>query len=407
MKTVYVFGAGASFASPNVHAETDTKNPLDKAFWVAAKRLSLLDTNSYLSKFLQVAYGDLSNLDKVGMEEVYTFVDNFISILEMGGLSQFDHLDDKDDLRRPIALLSSVEKHEKLLLIVNALNEVLGMAHSQTSLKFLQFFRHIEKELIELIYNVFLKINSQWNCTLHNKFIEKILPANANSTIISFNYDLLLDNAFMSRGMTANVDFSYYIWLHQYGNVGGFEGERKTIYADFRKPYAPQDKIELLKLHGSLNWFALLNHATLQPEADMFAGTGKENIAVNTPYDLYLNGGAQYNKYNVLLQRALIAPILEKLKKFKSTFSFESLWTRALEKLSQAEKIVFIGYSLPPADYLAKWLFRMGYTLNSNKNLAIQIVNPEQSVESECQKIYFAAKFQARINSFSDFIASL
>jgi len=405
MKTVYVFGAGASHASPNVHVETKTKYPLDKGFWLAVDNLKLLNEKTYLFKFLQIVYGEKNNLNNVGMEEVYTFVDNIISILEMGGLAQFDHLDDKDDLRRPIALSTYYENHHELLTIIDEFNEKSGTEHFQTSLKYMNFFRGIEKELIELIYKAFQSIKPDWNCSLHNKFIDKILSGEAETSIISFNYDLLLDQTLMGRGLTANIDFSYYIWLHQYSQIGG--NDNKDIFAIFRKAYIPNDKIELLKLHGSLNWFVLLNHANLQPEADMYAIAGKENIQVNSYYNLHLSGGEAYNKSNVLLQRAIIAPVLEKLKKFKSTFSFESLWTRSLERLKEAEKIVFIGYSMPQADYLARWLFRMGYTLNPKKDLTVQVVNPCLEVEDEFKKIYSKAKFEPRVNGFQEYVDSM
>ena len=91
---------------------------------------------------------------------------------------------------------------------------------------------------------------------------------------------------------------------------------------------------------------------------------------------------------------------------------FECLWRKALDKLSKAKEIVFIGYSLPTTDFLANWLFKTGYLLNENKGkLCIKIVDKEdkhkklkkQCVLSKFKKIYSKEKINIYLDGFEEY----
>ena len=368
MKRVYVFGAGSSYASSN--NKEGIKNPLDKKFWNTVESLKLLKKkssgkDSWLYRFLTQFF---SEEIKVGMEDVYTFVDSFLSILSLGDVSKNpDHLNEYDG-GRPIALLKHLNENPDLKSLVGDFIVKIKKQDSSTSYKYLLFFEKIEQELIELIYNVFVSINGEsWDCKLHKDFIEKVVDKKDynQDTIISFNYDLLLDRAFSEHGLHPNEGFSYYLWLHKLSFIENNWRDKNHDFLTLEEnPFPPEDKLELLKLHGSLNWFSVNNSQTDEIENVFYKLIGNLNdLKTDKIYRLRLIN----ERGLVVPKRVLISPITDKLRKIKTQTYFEGLWRRAFEKLKDADEIVFIGYSLPPADYLAKWLFQTSIKLNSNQ----------------------------------------
>ena len=72
------------------------------------------------------------------------------------------------------------------------------------------------------------------------------------------------------------------------------------------------------------------------------------------------------------------------------------IWSRAAFYLKQARKIIFIGYSLPPTDYLAECLFR---TQTRTRNCVITVVNPatgqtKLELVKRCQSIFEGRKIR-------------
>ena len=86
----------------------------------------------------------------------------------------------------------------------------------------------------------------------YSTFVEKLLKRNGKHCIMSFNYDLLLEDVFTSRDY---LKYDGYKWLYpeelkwsyciNFNNVSG-------VPYDF--PQEEQARILYLKLHGSLNW---------------------------------------------------------------------------------------------------------------------------------------------------------
>ncbi|NQT29455.1 MAG: SIR2 family protein [Candidatus Saganbacteria bacterium] len=408
MKTVYVMGAGASTSSPNQDTATGKSNPVDSSFWQTVEELNLLNSFPLLNKFLDIIYCGRIGIGgiKIGMEAVYTLVDNYISILAMGEVGIYDHFDETDCFGRKISLIRHVKNNKDLWGAINAYSDAVNMANSQTTIKCLVYFRQIETELIELIYAVFFKINKGWNCPLHNNFLSNIIDKENEATIISFNYDLLIDGAFAQQKYIPNVDFSYYLWFHRFSGFLSRDLKHKEIIVRRIQREPPGDRIELIKLHGSLNWFVLMDKG--EPKHTYFQAIGDLEYVpeTNRVYSLRFEYEEGSQK-NLTLKRAIMPPILGKLKKFKDKISFESLWSRALEKLINCDEIVFVGYSLPVADFMAEWLFRTAYTLSSNKKNVVQIINPDPKVAERLGNIYFQANISNNFKDFNKYVESL
>lgn len=164
-------------------------------------------------------------------------------------------------------------------------------------------------------------------------------------TIISFNYDVSLDRELRSSG------------LWHLGDGYGFAVEHFQIGSP----------VQLLKLHGSINWFAILfkgsrGGSTFTPGQSLgtrpaFCDSDVNFLGYSGQSDrLFPKGGA-----------AAVPPIIlpTRCKQFCFDTSlgrewedfWTSLWDAAAEAMKQSSRIVICGYSLPEVDVRACSMF--------------------------------------------------
>ncbi len=149
-----------------------------------------------------------------------------------------------------------------------------------------------------------------------------------NAAIVSFNWDLVLDHKLFEDGL----DKTKY-------------GLSKTL----------GDGPILLKPHGSLNWY---KGKQLQPVADakkieIFHSKDEAKCvhAFLHPRNISSKTGKRYNPL-------IIPPTF--FKNFRPTI-FTRLWQNCTDILSTPNRIVFLGYSLPPSDLHAHFILRCGF----------------------------------------------
>ena len=152
-------------------------------------------------------------------------------------------------------------------------------------------------------------------------------------SIITFNYDLLLESILM---MTGNV--------HRYGIDGKKDNEQLV-----------------LKLHGSLNWGNCKKCGSVEVYGDL---TFAKDSPVSCP----------------LCKSDIISPLLIPPVIYKDSYYNEQPLVRksrslANEQLAQAKKIIFIGFSMAQDAYVAE-LFKLSLSMNPNDSLKCVIVNP-------------------------------
>jgi len=150
-------------------------------------------------------------------------------------------------------------------------------------------------------------------------FADKLWKRGIKSSIISFNYDLIIENEIKKIGRTINY--------HLYAT-----GKNKPFYLN-------KDGMSFLKLHGSLNWMWCPECGSISLKDEPMA--------------------QKYNRIRCLvkcggMKEGLIIP--PNINKTPYLESIDNLWKSADNKLSKANKIVIIGYSLPNSDYAAKEL---------------------------------------------------
>lgn len=167
---------------------------------------------------------------------------------------------------------------------------------------------------------------------------------NMRNTIITFNYDTILEKAFANLG----VPFDYRL------GKGAVNSSKVQALAE-GNDIIP---INLLKLHGSVNW----------------AGPSKGGeITVFDDYSDNLKEGRS---------AFLIPPTWRK----DFTGAMGNIWDNAVNALSEATRIIFMGFSMPPTDIHIKYLLAAGLQNNiSLRNLFF--FNPGKETEDNLFKI--------------------
>lgn len=192
-------------------------------------------------------------------------------------------------------------------------------------------------------------LNRAWKVPMYD-FIAKTLldrwgetSPSTKSTILSFNYDVLLEAA-LAR---TDIPFSY--GVKSLDNSGSSSSGNAESHL-------------LLKLHGSVNWAVPKHKRT-------------EISSFSDPDELIADG----------LVPALLPPTWRK----DSLTAFSAIWNQALDAISNATRIVVIGFSIPPTDFHFRYLLAAG--LRSNISLReIVFVDPSSSLLKERSNSIFA-----------------
>ena len=165
------------------------------------------------------------------------------------------------------------------------------------------------------------------------------------NTIITFNYDTVLEEAL--------ANWKTPFWY-------GFKP--RTVEFDASSKWArenPDDALPILKLHGSVNW--------ARPKR------ARGRVSVYGSYSDVLN----------IDGRVLLKPPTWR-KSFQGPLS--EVWNAAIQALSEATRVVIIGFSVPPTDVHFKFLLAAG--LQENISLgSIFCFNPDSRVEDNLFKM--------------------
>lgn len=314
-KTVYILGAGFSKpAKAPIQSEIveEILNLRKKYFGTKDKTIKgyLDDFEKFLENEL---YIDKADFKSIALEDVFTPIDRCI----IDGVS-FRSLDNK----------KLVELRERIYsLIIIAIKEKL---QNSTSHK-----KYIDKFAKFIVENMQPRMKDKQHDPL---------------AVISTNWDILLDNS-IKRAIEADnhngvVDYCCYISsLHDDDTI------KPGLWALGKGKY----NVKLLKIHGSMNWLNC-------PKCQRLYVAFYDKIA---EYGIYKDKNCSHCsrnfKENKTISTALRSNlIMPTFLKDLNNFQIKLIWQNCGVELSEASKIVFIGYSLPQADYeLRQLLSRM------------------------------------------------
>jgi hypothetical protein len=178
-------------------------------------------------------------------------------------------------------------------------------------------------------------------CSYHAAIVDMLEP---QDTIVSFNYDCVMDHA-LRVGAEGK-------WSAQYGY--GFPNARRVFghesWSALSAPVGYNKSINLLKLHGSLNWYPF-------PEEE--------------DGEIWLRERPYKQRGQKLYE--IVPP--EYVKVSGSRPIFQKLWANAELALRRARTLVLVGFSFTPTDLDVEALFRLA--MASNRGLVrVIIANP-------------------------------
>ncbi|GMV96221.1 MAG: hypothetical protein AMXMBFR83_05890 [Phycisphaerae bacterium] len=190
------------------------------------------------------------------------------------------------------------------------------------------------EDFLRLVFGIFSLLGRHSsNATGYDRLAGKL---ESGDTIITLNYDTLLDSALVRRG-----------WTPRYGYCLG-DSQRKFRWAPAPRP-GNLDKVSLLKLHGSVNWYVRGSYRELNR---VFAS--KPVLIAN----LRKNERTGYI-------RQIIPPIYGK---FFAHAHWRNLWDKAYRALLDSDVLVVIGCSLVDTDFHLRALLSRVSQLRKREN---------------------------------------
>lgn len=190
---------------------------------------------------------------------------------------------------------------------------------------------------------------------------EQAFP-NQSVAVISFNYDIALDFALYK----ANLGPNYVI----------------------EKAPQQNDGVDLLKLHGSLNWATEKNSKRIKPlhlsdymnhhRATGLEDRGKVNLPIGSHLLEYFTMRAPM-KFDVEPEPVIVPPSWNKAEYHHA---LSDIWACAANHLAEAESIFIIGYSLPETDSFFRHLYALG-SVGKSTLRRIFVYNPDDSGETD------------------------
>lgn len=183
------------------------------------------------------------------------------------------------------------------------------------------------------------------------KYVESIASKRMSDgkdqiSIITTNWDIILDNSIKKainhreheNKPLAVVDYCCYI-----SSLEDDESIKPGLYALGKGGY----NVKCLKLHGSMNWL----HC---PMCQRMYVKFEEKTMFNVAYCKHCKENHRLNDGDsIKLKGNLLLPTF---LKDLSNIQIQLVWQNAAIELSEASKIVFIGYSLPAADFEVRQL---------------------------------------------------
>ena len=223
-------------------------------------------------------------------------------------------------------------------------------------------------------------------------FVPRELPY---ATFITLNYDTLLDESLIGarsvEGHDEHVGADYCLMT----TTGRFTLNSDEDNLDHLRLYDfahSRSPVKLLKLHGSISW-------GFCPRCRMMVGPYKGAASQKL-------GGAQEKcpDHGIHLQTLIIPPSWGKDYR---VHSIQSVWERARIKLLEAERVVFIGYSLPEADQEVRYLLKTGLYREDEPPPFIYVVDQEGRSEAEKRYQRFFGELEYQPIAFRGYLSHL
>lgn len=207
--------------------------------------------------------------------------------------------------------------------------------NAENRVAFLRFSEAIAQILGERVNGVLTNDYPEWLLGLLSS------AHHTRATMITFNYDTLVECLVATpTGILGDPN--------QYGEV--WQGVSWTELTGDLPPWAPGssrlassqvESVRLLKLHGSLNWY-------WRPGDISGVSVARRRLPghFNQP-EPYTE---EQRRRDVPGRAPFVVPPAASKSDYYSNPITKEMWTQAAERLARAQRVVFMGYSLPPTD---------------------------------------------------------
>ncbi|OWY61367.1 hypothetical protein B7486_64155, partial [cyanobacterium TDX16] len=212
-------------------------------------------------------------------------------------------------------------------------------------------------------------------------------------SILTFNHDLLIESAVFALprrlGSTSLLD------LYDIPDQGTL-GEATTQETGVRKypirlprgAAGPKVPVKVRKLHGSLNWGFRTTLKDPSPDT-LFKSRRARQVFLDDSSkayaDLEFDQPGSKGRKTWYFWPLIVPPIYDKHSMTKGDL-LKDVWDAARSDLQSAERLVFLGYSFPDSDMLAKQMFRRGFSVNSGAD-RVYCINPDPSITGRLHEI--------------------
>ena len=346
-KTVYVIGAGFS-KGLNAPLQSEL---IKNIFELDTRELLTIEEELYSSckvkftKFLkEVLFIDTDGFNSITLEDIYTPIDRcIIDNVSFRTLNKME--------------LQELRQNINALLIMLLRHKLRNLPADNYADKFAKYLVNIKRQKDK-----------------------KSDPF----AILSLNWDIILDNALNNEIKSNEGVLDYCCFITPFTNgeniVPGLLARGKGKF-----------NVKLLKMHGSMNWLQC------QRCQRLFA-TFNEKIAIEEYITRPTCRLCKKNFENIttpdgggLLTSQLIMPTF--IKDFNNV-QLKLIWQNAGIELSEATKIVFMGYSFPAADFEMRQLLARFVRHSAN----IEVVLKERSTNaiSDCPESRYKSFFGKR-----------
>jgi len=195
--------------------------------------------------------------------------------------------------------------------------------------------------------------------------------------LMTFNQDLVIENEIHKRLRLRPL------WCLEHG-YGDFSSHAQLMTTSASSTFADHSttcdrgrRLRILKLHGSLNWQVRMNGR--RPSPRILSGDAAPPRVQLTrrrkvPPQLRFTRNIGRGRSTWYMWPVIVPPVFNKqalIQRF-----IPQVWDDARSELIQCDRLIFYGYSLPPADIEAEKLFQR--SVYANTSLAsVEVVNPD------------------------------
>jgi hypothetical protein len=223
---------------------------------------------------------------------------------------------------------------------------------------------------------------------IYQAFASKV--ADRNGSIITFNYDLLIDSILLKTKMWSPQN-GYGVRIPTIAETS--LQESKSLNFEQVLGREQLSSCLLLKLHGSLSWGTRRvphsdgSRPVVQNDWGWHVGQSMPRL---NPISGASSAGGGLGYANFYYDTLLIPPQIDKSEHYARPL-LKLLWYIAREALAHSDVVHILGYSLPPSDFEVRRLIREAYAWRhrtyNGRSWNFRIVDRDESVASRFRDI--------------------